>query len=33
MQLFSVHVAMHSEADDRQGLEGLCCSITRSVQD
>jgi hypothetical protein len=28
MQVFSLHAAMHSEADDRQGLERLCRYLT-----
>jgi hypothetical protein len=33
MQVFSLHAAMHSEADDRQWLERLCRYITHPTQD
>jgi hypothetical protein len=33
MQVFRLHAAMHSEADDRQGRQRLCDYITRPAQD
>jgi hypothetical protein len=33
MQVFHLHAAMYSEADDRQGRQRLCDCVTRAAQD